>query len=210
MTKEHIGRTCPYDQVVIKPQDDVVVCSQCGVAHHRECWKANSGCTTVGCSTKQAQTDQGSPDHSNTWSVWAKTRKRGIWGPYLKCSDLRKGRWFVRRYSFRTAVPAIPEVVECYEAFRQAVGEPNIRLHYCHWEWDFRFSLESKILIVTVECKGSYLNIRISANTDVAIRYASRLVAAIGETPFTIQDWDRFTRKVSVSRDRALTPDFLV
>ena len=49
MSEEHIGRTCPYCQAVIKPQDDVVVCSQCSVAHHKECWDANGGCTTLSC-----------------------------------------------------------------------------------------------------------------------------------------------------------------
>ena len=49
MSEEHIGRTCPYCQVVIKPGQNVVVCSQCGVAHHKECWDANGGCTTLSC-----------------------------------------------------------------------------------------------------------------------------------------------------------------
>jgi RING finger family protein len=57
------GRTCPYDQVVIKPGEDVVVCSQCEVAHHKECWEANSGCTTMGCSGTPQVAGTGSGPH---------------------------------------------------------------------------------------------------------------------------------------------------
>ena len=49
MQNDHAGRTCPYCQAVIKPRQDVVVCSQCGVAHHKDCWAANGRCTTVEC-----------------------------------------------------------------------------------------------------------------------------------------------------------------
>jgi TPR repeat protein len=50
VTQACIGRTCPFDQVVIKPDDEVVVCPRCGTAHHRSCWAENGGCTTPGCS----------------------------------------------------------------------------------------------------------------------------------------------------------------
>lgn len=47
---EHVGRTCPYCQSVIKPGTAVQVCNRCLIPHHEECWQANGGCTTYGCS----------------------------------------------------------------------------------------------------------------------------------------------------------------
>lgn len=58
MSNEMAGRTCPYDQAVIKPGQEVVVCSQCGVAHHKECWEANGGCTSVGCTGAPLKTNE--------------------------------------------------------------------------------------------------------------------------------------------------------
>jgi hypothetical protein len=49
VAQDLVGRTCPYDQVVLKPNDDVKVCPYCSTPHHRECWEANGGCTTIGC-----------------------------------------------------------------------------------------------------------------------------------------------------------------
>ena len=59
MNSEHVGRTCPYCQAVIKPGDDVVVCPRCGVAHHKECWEASGGCTTIGCARTIDAADRG-------------------------------------------------------------------------------------------------------------------------------------------------------
>jgi len=48
--EKHIGKTCPYCQYVIKPGVDIVVCSECGIPHHKECWQENGNkCTTFGC-----------------------------------------------------------------------------------------------------------------------------------------------------------------
>lgn len=66
MAEDFSGRTCPYDQAVIKPGQDIVVCSQCGVAHHKECWEANSGCTTVGCSGTPEAVAPDSRSHGTT------------------------------------------------------------------------------------------------------------------------------------------------
>lgn len=43
------NKTCPYCQSKIKSGADFIVCSHCGVPHHRECWEENKGCTTYGC-----------------------------------------------------------------------------------------------------------------------------------------------------------------
>jgi hypothetical protein len=44
-----VGKTCPYCQTPIKPEIPVIICPECGIPHHRECWEENAGCTTYGC-----------------------------------------------------------------------------------------------------------------------------------------------------------------
>jgi hypothetical protein len=44
-----IGKTCPYCQTPIKPGIPVVICPECKIPHHKECWEENVGCTTYGC-----------------------------------------------------------------------------------------------------------------------------------------------------------------
>jgi len=44
-----IGKTCPYCQTPIKPGEQFVLCSMCGIPHHQQCWNENRGCTTFGC-----------------------------------------------------------------------------------------------------------------------------------------------------------------
>ena len=43
------GKICPYCMTVIKDNDEVVICPECEMPHHKECWNENSGCTTFGC-----------------------------------------------------------------------------------------------------------------------------------------------------------------
>ena len=45
----HVGKKCPYCLSQIKPQGQMVVCPECGIPHHPECWEENGGCTTWGC-----------------------------------------------------------------------------------------------------------------------------------------------------------------
>ena len=40
---------CPYCKTALQPGDDVVVCSDCNMPHHKACWVENRGCTTFGC-----------------------------------------------------------------------------------------------------------------------------------------------------------------
>lgn len=47
-----VGKTCPYCQTPIKPDAEVVICSDCGMPHHRECWQESRHCTTFGCAGK--------------------------------------------------------------------------------------------------------------------------------------------------------------
>ncbi|MDI6784251.1 MAG: RDD family protein, partial [bacterium] len=44
-----VGKTCPFCQFPIKPGDNPVICSYCGIPHHHDCWQENRGCTTFGC-----------------------------------------------------------------------------------------------------------------------------------------------------------------
>ncbi len=45
-----IGKICPFCLNSIQEGDSVIVCPECGVAHHENCWYTNGGCTTPGCS----------------------------------------------------------------------------------------------------------------------------------------------------------------
>lgn len=38
------NKKCPVCDVHFSENDDIVVCPECGTAHHRECWKANGKC----------------------------------------------------------------------------------------------------------------------------------------------------------------------
>ncbi len=46
---EYIGKICPYCRFPIKAAEEIVVCPQCEVPHHLDCWRENEGCTTYGC-----------------------------------------------------------------------------------------------------------------------------------------------------------------
>ena len=46
---DFIGKICPYCKTEFKEGDDVVVCSNCEMPHHKECWIENKACTTFGC-----------------------------------------------------------------------------------------------------------------------------------------------------------------
>jgi len=45
-----VGKTCPFCQTPIKPGSEIVICPECKMPHHRDCWEQNHGCTTFGCS----------------------------------------------------------------------------------------------------------------------------------------------------------------
>lgn len=46
---DYTNKSCPYCKAQFKPNDLVVICSDCDMPHHKECWIENSGCTTFGC-----------------------------------------------------------------------------------------------------------------------------------------------------------------
>lgn len=43
------GKLCPYCKTELKQCDDIIVCSDCNMPHHKDCWIENKGCTTFGC-----------------------------------------------------------------------------------------------------------------------------------------------------------------
>ncbi len=47
---KYVGKICPYCKGVFTEEDEIVVCSDCEMPHHKECWISNKGCTTFGCS----------------------------------------------------------------------------------------------------------------------------------------------------------------
>ena len=51
---EVVGKTCPYCQFPVKPGEQSVVCSACGLAHHARCWEENGKCTTYSCNGQPA------------------------------------------------------------------------------------------------------------------------------------------------------------
>ena len=58
---------CPYCQSPVVPSQDGVVCSACGIPHHRECWRINRGCTTYACKGYARRLDlSGRPGHRDT------------------------------------------------------------------------------------------------------------------------------------------------
>ena len=47
---DYVGKICPYCKCKFEENDEVVVCSDCEMPHHKDCWIENQGCTTFGCS----------------------------------------------------------------------------------------------------------------------------------------------------------------
>ena len=46
----NVGKTCPFCRSPIKAGTEVVICPECQMPHHSECWQTNGGCTTTfGC-----------------------------------------------------------------------------------------------------------------------------------------------------------------
>lgn len=54
---QYIGKICPFCKTAFKEGDDIVVCSQCDMPHHKACWIENQGCTTFGCAGTMKSVD---------------------------------------------------------------------------------------------------------------------------------------------------------
>ncbi len=46
---DYTGKICPFCKTEFKSNDAIVVCSECDMPHHKDCWVENQGCTTFGC-----------------------------------------------------------------------------------------------------------------------------------------------------------------
>ena len=46
---EYVEKICPFCKTAFKETDEIVVCSDCDMPHHKDCWVENQGCTTFGC-----------------------------------------------------------------------------------------------------------------------------------------------------------------
>lgn len=71
---EYVGKVCPYCRFPIKPGETIVVCPECQVPHHEDCWRENGSCTTYGCTggmpASQSYTRGGPlPSRGGGWSV---------------------------------------------------------------------------------------------------------------------------------------------
>ena len=66
---DYIGKVCPYCKTKFVPGDDIVVCSDCDMPHHKDCWIENQGCTTFGClgtiKTAENETTSVTSSHMN-------------------------------------------------------------------------------------------------------------------------------------------------
>lgn len=59
--QDFVGKTCPYCKTGFSDEDDIVVCSDCEMPHHKSCWVENQGCTTFGCSGTFQRIDEPAP-----------------------------------------------------------------------------------------------------------------------------------------------------
>ena len=59
--RDYSGKVCPYCKTPFEAyEEDIVLCSQCEMPHHKSCWIENQGCTTFGCLGTMKNAD-GSP-----------------------------------------------------------------------------------------------------------------------------------------------------
>ena len=57
MKQNHLGKTCPYCNLLIETDSNLALCSSCGASHHKECWDKNGKCANSKCQSKLAQAD---------------------------------------------------------------------------------------------------------------------------------------------------------
>lgn len=47
--KNNQNLICPYCHSKLIDDREIIICSECNMPHHKECWVENNGCTTFGC-----------------------------------------------------------------------------------------------------------------------------------------------------------------
>lgn len=59
MPKPAENTSCPYCQAEFLEDDTRIICPECGIAHHIDCWESNKACSVYGC---------------DGWNVWEAAR----------------------------------------------------------------------------------------------------------------------------------------
>ena len=54
----YVLRLCPVCKLEILEKDEIKVCMDCGVAHHKLCWEKNKGCGNDVCTGKMKKTPE--------------------------------------------------------------------------------------------------------------------------------------------------------
>lgn len=47
--ENYVGKICPHCKKELTEDDEIAVCSKCGLPQHKACWEENGGCATYGC-----------------------------------------------------------------------------------------------------------------------------------------------------------------
>lgn len=59
--EEYVGKICPFCKTEITAEDEVIVCPECKIPHHKGCWEENKGCTTFGCKEQHYEAQHTNP-----------------------------------------------------------------------------------------------------------------------------------------------------
>jgi hypothetical protein len=71
---------CPFCQTVVEPGDEGIACTSCGIGHHADCWRENTGCGVYGCAAAPAVENRNALEIPV--SYWGQERK-----PCPKCGE---------------------------------------------------------------------------------------------------------------------------
>ena len=59
--EDYVGKICPFCKTEITAADEVIVCPECKIPHHKGCWEENKGCTTFGCKEQHYEAQHTNP-----------------------------------------------------------------------------------------------------------------------------------------------------
>ena len=93
---QYAGKICPYCRAELKDFDSIVICSKCGMPHHKECWIENQECTTFGCDGTMEDSRSGHYDAEtqNNFDIDIEMSYDDFRSPNercLKCGTVRPG-----------------------------------------------------------------------------------------------------------------------
>ena len=61
---------CPVCSTAILSTDESIVCPDCKIAYHKDCWKENNGCATYGCKSAGSQNNPPPPITDDVPGGW--------------------------------------------------------------------------------------------------------------------------------------------